>query len=143
MPSRIPQPLIRVLGLLVLSSSIASVSAQTTTDAPPPIGKPVAVRGALPPSVYAAYPYGYVYNPHRAYRQGMRYSYPPVFQTWPRVPTMVYAYPYYGAYAPGYVRPMVPTMISPEESPQPSPPATNQSPSTLEPIPAPAGEPGS
>lgn len=96
--------------------------------------------GALPPSVYAAYPYGYVYNPRRAYRQGLRYGYPPVFQTWPRVSGSIYAYPHYGPmYGPGYVQPPVPPAVRP----QPPTATTDQQPAVLEPIPAPAGQPGS
>jgi len=108
------------------------------------LGSPVYGYGALPPSVYAAYPYGYVYNPRRAYRQGMRYGYPPLFQTWPRVPGSIDAYPHYGPmYGPGYGQPQVPTPASPMVRPQPLVPATDRQPSSLEPIPAPAGEPGS
>lgn len=99
--------------------------------------------GALPPSVYAAYPYGYVYNPRRAYRQGLRYGYPPVFQTWPRVPGSIYAYPYGPVYGPGYVQPPVPTPASPAVRPQPPASTNDRQPAVLEPIPAPAGEPGS
>lgn len=52
-----------------------------------------------------ATPYGYTYNPRRAYRQAVRYGYlPPVVA----VPAPVYAYPTY--YAPYYApRPYAPT----------------------------------
>jgi hypothetical protein len=164
MPSRIAARVACALGTICMLGIAATVAAQTANDASRvgdtprqaaetqrpavvvqqrPLGKPLSGYGKLPPSVYAAYPYGYVYNPHRAYRQGMRYGYPPVFQTWPRVSGAIYPYPYYGVYAPGYVRPMVPVQGSPDEVPQAPTPATGQPPSTLEPIPAPAGEPGS
>ena len=91
-------------------------------------------------------PYGYSYNPRRAYRQAVRYGYPPVFQPWPRVPGDIYGYPYYGAVRQpaghektytspnGYVyRPLY-------EKPQPQPqPRIDGSPES---IPAPPSEPG-
>jgi hypothetical protein len=88
---------------------------------------------------YAPYPYS-VYNPRRAYRQALRYGYPPLFQAWPPVPGGIYGYPYYGSvYRPWYGQPsqmQVPTPASPETRP-PAPPA-----SAIEPIPTPPSEPG-
>lgn len=142
-----------LLGTILVFGIAATAVAQTTYDpvqaaedayqaAQAPRHAAIAQQrqiGALPPSVYAAYPYGYVYNPRRAYRQGMRYGYPPVFQAWPRVPGSIYAYPYGPMYGPGYG----PAPASPAVRPQRPSPATDQQPATLEPIPAPAGEPGS
>jgi len=42
--------------------------------------------------------YGYMSGPNWAYRQGMRYGYPPMFQCWPRVPGDICGYPYYGCW---------------------------------------------
>lgn len=72
-----------------------------------------------------ATPYGYTYNPRRAYRQAIRYGYVrPVVVA----PAPVYAYPpyyyapYYGPtrgprdymYRPGYQRPLVPAPAVPQ-----------------------------
>ena len=114
----------------------------------------------------AVYGYGHgpipysAYRPRRAYRQALRYGYPPVFQAWP--PVVVRVYPYYvyprgpiGGRAPidpnGYVYPPmygqapalpVPTPAPPRTHPQTPPASAGESSPTLEPIPTPPGEPG-
>ena len=114
---------------------------------------------------YAPYPYS-VYNPRRAYRQALRYGYPPLYQQWPRAPGDIYGYPYYGyARQPigqekvwtgpsGYVdrpshgqppEPQAPTPASPPRPQEPSASAgePSSSPEAVpEPIPAPPSEPG-
>jgi hypothetical protein len=97
------------------------------------------------PVVAPVYPYGYIapyygypYNPRKAYRQGLRYGYPPLFQAWPLPPAPTYAYPYYGAMP--YYGPVGPRdyMYQPQESrPLPQPPRPQLQEPLPEPLPAP------
>jgi hypothetical protein len=109
------------------------------------------------PAVVPVYPYGYIapyygypYNARKAYRQGLRYGYPPLFQAWPLPPAPTYMYPYYGAlpyYAPPvgprdymYQPPEARPMPSPRlQEPLPEPMPAPQPAEPLESIPAPAG----
>ncbi|MBN1394127.1 MAG: hypothetical protein JW959_03810 [Pirellulales bacterium] len=50
---------------------------------------------------YAATPYGYVYNPRRAYRQTVRYGFAPLPAVMP-VAVYGYPYPYYGYFSQPY-----------------------------------------
>ncbi len=95
---------------------------------------------------YAPYPYN-VYNPRRAYRQALRYCYPPLFQAWPPAPSVVYGYPSYGYvprpwYGQPVQPPQVPTPASPLTSPQPPAASAGEPSPSPEPIPAPPSEPG-
>ncbi len=117
---------------------------------------------------YAATPYGYVYNPRRAYRQSLRYGYSTLPQ--PRALVDIYGYPYSG-YARGAGRqgaeatrggtapqqpygqppappqPEVPAPAGVEPNPLPAPtpesvPMTVPTEPGLEQIPIPPSEPG-
>ncbi|GEM_PF-3076924 len=93
-----------LLGLAFYLSTASNASAQSygwyypgkaTFAAPAPYGYGVGV---------VATPYGYAYNPRRAYRQSLRYGLPPLAA----MPVPAYVYPYY--YAPFYApRPYLPS----------------------------------
>ena len=84
------------------------------------------------------YPYPYIYNPRRAYRQGLRYgTYPHAQPVAPRGPSD-------SIYRPTYAKPMIPTpapQIPPSATPPPPAPQGQGSPGG-ETIPAPPSEPG-
>lgn len=103
----------------------------------------VAVPGYGPGVGYVAVPYGYVYSPHRAYRQLMRYGYPPLP---PRFVAPVYAYPAYGYGYYGYVPPPAPVRgprdyiyqpAQPSYKPQYKQPAAQPAPMHPAPLPQP------
>ena len=116
---------------------------------------PAAAYGYVPAPV----PYG-VYRPRRAYRQALRYGYPPVVQAWPTAVVPVYPHVYprvqigYGrgpADSNGYVHPPMHRQMPAPSVPTPAPSRTrSQAPptsadvpsTTLEPIPTPPGELG-
>lgn len=129
-----------VLGLAVASKATAQVVY-------------VDVRASYPAPMVGAYVGGYaphpynVYNPRRAYRQALRYGYPPLFQSWPPVPHPLYGPPYYG---PGpravYGQPVLPQVPTPAalETRPPAPSSSTGAPSSSpELVPAPAAESGS
>jgi hypothetical protein len=113
--------------------------------APPPPPRPVYVR-AYP--VYPVYPYGYVYNPRRAYRQAVRYGYVPAAVVVTRGPTDFYGRAPYGSSASAYPTygnsyysarpsvqesaPAVPLAPAPAPAPTPAP--------AIEAIPSPPAE---
>jgi hypothetical protein len=118
---------------------MAASRAEAQVYAPAPAGVGYA------PS-YAPFPYN-VYNPRRAYRQALRYGFPPLYQHWPMpvVPVDRFGYPMYGPVNPSlYGRPQAPAMMSPQPTPSAvgAAPSTSSVPASPEPIPAPIGEAG-
>ncbi len=132
-----------VLGLLLTSSA----SARRPNRVYYPGLAPVVVGYGFG---YVARPYGYVYNPQLAYRQYMRYGYPPL--PLPAIaPPVVYryAYPYpyphygYGMQPYGYTRGPRDYLYQPANaSPLPQPGASQSSPAPQLPPPAPMPQPG-
>jgi hypothetical protein len=150
-----------LLGVSIAMMAAATASAQVLY-APPIVG--VYVRPG-----YAAYPYGYPYNPRRAYRQAVRFGlapvvpppvlrgptdyfgrpfYGPPYYAYPTPPP---AYPGYGGFsgsAPNAYRSMVPppSPISPDlppnAQPTPSPEEVPTPSAPAEPIPPPPSDPG-
>jgi hypothetical protein len=98
----------------------------------PPVAVGVYVRA------YPGYPYGYVYNPRRAYRLAVRYGYVPAPVVVTRGPT-----DFYGRYGSGYSNPGrvyggYPSSARQAPAPQPTP--APQPASAVPPAPQPAGE---
>ena len=125
-----------LLGVVLCLLLTASASARHPYGRYYPSHAPAVVAGYGYGFGYVAVPYRYTYNPRRAYRQSLRYGYPPLP---PRVPVAVYGYPYYGyvpqplgpvrgprdyMYQPGYGQPLrqpVPTPANPRTQPAPPP----------------------
>ncbi len=125
-----------LLGVVLCLLLTASASARHPYGRYYPSYAPTVVAGYGYGFGYAAVPYRYTYNPRRAYRQFLRYGYPPLP---PRVPVAVYGYPYYGyvpqplgptrgprdyMYQPDHAQPLhqpVPTPANPRTQPAPAP----------------------
>ncbi len=126
-----------LLGVVLCLLLTASASARHPYGRYYPSHAPAVVAGYGYGYGYVALPYGYTYNPRRAYRQSLRYGYPPLP---PRVPVAVYGRPYYGyvlqplgpvrgprdyMYQPGYEQPLrrhAPLPANPRTQPPPAPP---------------------
>jgi hypothetical protein len=92
----------------------------------------------------ASTPYGYVYNPRRAYRQALRYGYPPLFQAWPPMPV---GHVYYGnvpqpSFGPPQQTPTPAIRPRPTESSAAGVDSSSGTAPALEPIPAPNSDVG-
>jgi len=145
-----------VLGAIAGLTAATPASAQYVRVYAPPavVYAPPAVVYAPPAVVYAspavgvyvrtypAYPYGYVYNPRRAYRQAVRYGYAPVPVVVTRGPS-----DFYGRYTYGYSNAPSGNYQYPVPAPQPAPvvvqPAVPPAPMptpAIEAIPAPPAE---
>jgi len=132
-----------ILGTIAGLTAAAPASAQyVRVYAPPAVvyaSPTVGVYVQTYPT-YPAYPYGYVYNPRRAYRQAVRYGYAPAAVVVTRGPS-----DFYGRYTYGYSNAPSGNYQYPVPSPQPAPvvvqPAVPPAPTpAVEAIPAPPAE---
>jgi hypothetical protein len=122
-------------GALLVAMAASQAEAQAYAAVPAGVG--------YAPS-YAPYPYN-VYNPRRAYRQALRYGYPPLYQHWPAPVVVVdrFGYPMYGPVNPPlYGRPQAPAANSPQPAPTSPPSTSGGTPASPELIPAPAADAG-